>query len=44
MRKFWAKVSATAMAALALGVGAIAQSAGKPVKLEVDLREAPRRI
>jgi predicted metalloprotease with PDZ domain len=32
------------MTALACGAGAIAQNAGKPVKLEVDLREAPRRI
>jgi len=44
MRMFWRKASAVAMIALACVTCAVAQSSGKPVKLEVDLREAPRRI
>lgn len=44
MRTFWGKTIALAMTALVCGAGAIAQSASKPVKLDVDLREAPRRI
>jgi predicted metalloprotease with PDZ domain len=44
MRKFWRKANAVTVIALACVAGAVAQSSGKPVKLEVDLREAPRRI
>src|SRR5579871_2945312 len=44
MRKFWAKASVFGMTALVCAVGATAQGSSNPVKLEVDLREAPKRI
>src|SRR5215475_8933445 len=43
MREFWLKASGL-MIALGCCSGVNAQSGNKAVKLEVDLREAPRRI
>src|SRR5215470_12179311 len=37
-------LAAAAMAIAAMCAGASAQQASKPVRLEVDLREAPRRV